>query len=162
MAHARQKDALVLVGLLQLCIGLPQTVEQPGTVQRRGHGGHELLHAADLIGAEAGSERPGQNREAACVFGATDLKEQQRRVGTVYLDAMHAIGQRLGGSSDLRDLILVEASHRQHLAVRLHDHRGCAAGQPHRPFERTVGQGSSVLAQKQEILHERTEALFFR
>src|SRR5438477_4753938 len=109
MAHARQKDALVLVRILQLCISVPQTVEQPGTVQRRGHGGHELLHAADLIGAEAGSERPGQNREAARVFGATDLKEQQRRVGTVYLHAMYAIGPRLDGSSDLRDLLLVAA-----------------------------------------------------
>src|SRR3989442_11980372 len=110
MAHARQEDALVLVRLLQLSVGLLQAVEQSGAVERGRNRGHELLHAADLIGAEAWSERPSQNREAARVFGATDLQEQQRGVGAVQLHAMHALGQRLDRLLDLYDLLVVQAS----------------------------------------------------
>ncbi len=60
----------------RIAVRLLQLVQQPRPVEGGGDRGHELLHAADLIGPEARCEWPRKHREPAADANATDLQEK--------------------------------------------------------------------------------------
>ena len=161
VAHARQEHALVLVRLDQLRVGLLQPFQQPRPVEGRGDCGHELLHAADLVRAEAGRERSCENSQAAAVAQAADLQQEEGRLVPAQLDVVHALAQRNDLALDLRHLIFVETPRGQHASIRLERHGRRAAGQPHGPLESSGRERVPVLMEQKEVLHERAQTLLF-
>ena len=161
VAHAGEEHALVFVRLLQLGIRFLQLVEQPRPVEGGGDRRHELLHAADFIGAEARGERPREHREPPADAHTAYLQEEKGRALAIQLDVVHAWAQRADRELELRYLIGIEASRREQCPVGFKRRGRCAARQPHGPVERAVGEDRAALLEEKRVLHERSQALLF-
>ena len=162
VTHAGKEDALVAIGFTKLDVRLPDSLQQPGSIERGNHRGHELLNASQLVRPEAGRERPRHHHQAAGLTEARQRQGQDRAVDTRDRGAADSFRQVRQAVLDLSERHRIDAPRRDRHALCVECRGGSTADQSHRPLERAPGQGDLVLLEEQEVFHERAQTILFR